>query len=91
MYIKVVQVTFKSKDGVLKTQEYFTINDKILSVKFWVKGIKFPTNKTYKVRNYMDKDKALGAKKSIIFKGAVKKYSFGFNPSGYLQGKGFKT
>ena len=38
----------------------------------------------------MDKDKVLGAKKLIMFKGVIKKYFFGFNPFGYLQGKGFK-
>ena len=39
----------------------------------------------------MDKDKVLGAKKPIMFMGVIKKYPLGFNPSGYLQGKGFKT
>ena len=53
--------------------------------------MKFPTDKAYRVRNRVDKDKALGIKKPIIFKRVVKKRSFGFNPSGYSQGKGFKT
>ena len=50
-----------------------------------------PTNRALKVRNCMDKDKALNIKKPIIFKGVMKKRFFGFNPFGYLQGKGFKT
>ena len=50
-----------------------------------------PTDKAFKVRNRMNKDKALGVKKLIISKGIIKKHFFGFNPSGYLQGKGFKT
>ena len=33
MYIKITQVIFKSKDGVLKTQKYPVIKDKALSVK----------------------------------------------------------
>ena len=41
-------------------------------------------DKTYRVRNRVDKDKVLGAKKPITFKGVVKKYPFKFNPSGYL-------
>ena len=41
-------------------------------------------DKAYRVRNYMDKDKALNAKKPIASKGAVRKYPLGFNPSGYL-------
>ena len=39
----------------------------------------------------MDKNKVLGAKRPIMSKGVIRKYPFGFNPSGYLQGKGFKT
>ena len=39
----------------------------------------------------MNKDKALNTKKPIASKGIIKKYPLGFNPSGYLQGKGFKT
>ena len=62
----------------------------MLSAKFWAREIKVPTDKAYRVRNRVDKDKALGAKKPIAFKGVVKKYPFGFNPSGCLQGKGFK-
>ena len=34
MYIKVIQITFKSRDGVSETQKYPAINDKALSVKF---------------------------------------------------------
>ena len=37
----------------------------------------------------MNKDKGLSTKSLIISKGAIKKYSLGFNLSGYLQGKGF--
>ena len=65
--------------------------DKALSIKKPITGIKFPMNKAHRVRNYMDKDEALSAKKPITFKGVVKKHPFGFNPSGYSQGKGFKT
>ena len=39
----------------------------------------------------MDKDKVLSAKKSIVSKGVIKKRPLGSNPSGYSQGKGFKT
>ena len=46
--------------------------------------MKVPTDKAYKVRNRVDKDKALDAKKPIASKGAMRKYPFGFNPSGYL-------
>ena len=49
-----------------------------------------PTDRAHRVRNRMDKDKALDVKKPIMFKGVIKKYSFGFNSFGYLQGKGFK-
>ena len=65
--------------------------DEALSAKKLITGIRFPTDRAHKVRNRVNKDKVLGAKKPIIFKGAVKKYLFGFNPFGYLQGKGFKT
>ena len=41
-------------------------------------------NKAYKVKNCVNNNKVLNAKKPIIFKGVVKKYPFGFNPSGYL-------
>ena len=54
-------------------------------------GIKFPTDKAYKVKNRVNKNKVLSAKKPIIFKRIIKKYPLGFNPSRYLQGKGFKT
>ena len=37
----------------------------------------------------MNKDKGLSIKSPIISKGAIKKYPFGFNLFGYLQGKGF--
>ena len=43
-----------------------------------------PTDKAHKVRNRVDKDKVLNVKKPIVSKGVVKKYPFGFNPSGYL-------
>ena len=46
--------------------------------------MKFPTDKAYKVRNCVDKNKALGVKKPIMSKGVVKKYPIRFNPSGYL-------
>ena len=90
MYIKAAQATFESKDRVLETQEYLAINNKALSIKSWAREIRFPTDKAYKVKNRVDKDKALGAKKPTVSKGVVKKYPFGFNPSGCLQGKGFK-
>ena len=41
-------------------------------------------DKAYRVKNYMNKDKALGIKKPIISKGIVKKHPFEFNPFGYL-------
>ena len=91
MYIRAAQVTFKSKNKVLGTQEYPAIDNKILNTKSWARGIKFPTNKAHKVRNRVDKDKVLGVKKPIMFKGIIKKYPLGFNPSRYSQGKGFKT
>ena len=46
--------------------------------------MRIPTDKAYKTKNRVDKDKVLGAKKPIMSKGDIKKYSFGFNPSGYL-------
>ena len=58
--------------------------DKVLSIKKPIAGIKFPTNKAYRVRNYVDKNKVLSIKKPIISKGIIRKYPFGFNPSGYL-------
>ena len=73
MYIKVIQVTFKFKDRVLETQEYPAIDDKVLSTKSRARGIKFPTDKAHRVRDRMDKDKALGAKKLI----ALNKISHG--------------
>ena len=50
-----------------------------------------PTDKAHRVRNRVDKDKALNIKKPIMFKGVVRKCPLGSNFSGYLQGKGFKT
>ena len=91
MYIKVIQVTFKSKNKVLEIQEYPAINNKVLNAKSRAKGIKFPTNKAHKVKNRINKNKALNTKKPIISKGIIKKYPLGFNPSGYSQGKNFKT
>ena len=41
-------------------------------------------DKAYRVRDCVDKDKALSIKKPIMFKGVVKKRPFKFNPSGYL-------
>ena len=41
-------------------------------------------DKAYRVKNRVNKDKALNIKKPITFKGIIKKYPFGFNPSGYL-------
>ena len=41
-------------------------------------------DKAYRVRNRVDKDKALDIKKPIVFKGIVRKCFFGFNSSGYL-------
>ena len=48
-------------------------------------------NKAHRIKNRIDKDKALNIKKPIVSKGVIKKYPLGFNPSGYSQGKGFKT
>ena len=90
MYIKAVQVIFESKDGVLETQEYLTIKNKVLSVKSRAREIKFPTDKAYRVKNRINKNKVLSVKKLIMSKGIIKKRPFGFNPSGYLKGKGFK-
>ena len=60
------------------------MNNKALNIKSRARKIKVPTNKAHRVRNRVDKDKALGVKKPTIFKGIIKKYPFGFNPSGYL-------
>ena len=46
--------------------------------------MRLPTDKAHKVRNHMDKDKALSVKKPITSKGIIKKYPFKSNPSGYL-------
>ena len=59
-------MTFKSRNKVLKTQEYLAIDNKVLSAKSRAREIKFPTNKAYKVRNRVDKNKVLSAKKLII-------------------------
>ena len=53
--------------------------------------MRFPTDKAHRVRNYVDKDKALGIKKPIMSKGVVRKYPLRFNPFKYLQGEDFKT
>ena len=58
--------------------------NKVLGVKKLIMGIRFPTDKAYRVRNCVDKDKALNVKKPIMSKGIIKKYPFGFNPFGYL-------
>ena len=84
MYIKVIQVILKFKDGILETKIYPAIKDKVLSIKSWATEIKVPTNKAYRIKNCVDKDKVLSVKKLIISKGVVKKYPFGFNPSGCL-------
>ena len=65
MYIKAAQITFESRDKVLETQEYLAIDNKVLSTKSWARKIKFPTDRPYRARNRVDKDKALGAKKPI--------------------------
>ena len=83
MYIKAIQITFKSKNGVLKTQKYPAINNKVLSIKSRAREIKIPTDKAHRVRNRVNKDKVLSAKKPITFKGVIRKYSLGSNPSGY--------
>ena len=41
-------------------------------------------DKAHKVKNHINKNEALNAKKPIIFKGIIKKYPFKFNPSRYL-------
>ena len=56
--------------------------DEALSVKKPITGIRFFTDKAYKVRNCVDKDEVLSVKKPIMSKGVVRKYFFGFNPSG---------
>ena len=84
MYIKAVQITLNSKDGVLETLNYPAIDNKVLNVKSWAREIKIPTDKAYKVKNCVNKDKALSAKNLIMSKGIIKKYPLGFNSSGYL-------
>ena len=78
-------ITFK------KIIKYLTINNKALNAKSRAREIKFPTDKAHKVKNRLNKNKALSAKKLIMSKGIIKKYPFGSNPSGYLQSKGSKT
>ena len=46
--------------------------------------MKIPTDKAHRVRNRVNKNKALNIKKPITFKGVIKKRPLGFNPSGYL-------
>ena len=41
-------------------------------------------DRAHRVRNRVDKDKALGVKKSIVSKGVVRKCPFGSDPFGYL-------
>ena len=48
-------------------------------------------DKAHRTKNHVDKDKALSTKSPIMSKEVIKKYPLGFNPSGYLQGKGFIT
>ena len=84
MYIKAVQITLKSKNGVLEIQNYPTINNKALSAKSWAREIKIPTNKTHKTKNRVDKNKVLNAKNPLTFKRIIKKHPLGSNPSGYL-------
>ena len=42
-----------------------------------------PMDKAHRVRNRVNKNKALNAKKPIASKEIVKKRPLGFNPSGY--------
>ena len=46
--------------------------------------MKVPTDKAHRIKNYVDKDEALGAKKLIMSKGVIRKYPLGFDPSGNL-------
>ena len=41
-------------------------------------------DRIHRIKNYINKDKALGAKSLIISKGVIRKYLFRFDPSGYL-------
>ena len=43
-----------------------------------------PTDRVYKTKNCVDKDKVLGVKSLIVFKGVMRKRFFEFNPSGCL-------
>ena len=67
------------------------MNNKALNAKSRVREIKIPTDKVYRTKNYMDKDKALNTKSPAMSKEIIKKYPLGSNPSGYSQGKGFIT
>ena len=58
--------------------------DKALGIKKLIMGIRFLMDRVYRVRNCVNKNKALGVKKPIVSKGVVRKCPFGFNPSGYL-------
>ena len=91
MYIKAVQATLKSKDKVLETQNYPAIDNKALSIKSRAREIKIPTDKAHRIKNRVDKDKALSTKNPTMFKGVIKKHSLESNPSGYLQSEGFIT
>ena len=46
--------------------------------------MKNPKDKVYRIKNRVDKDKALGIKSPAAFKEVVRKCPFRFNPSGYL-------
>ena len=52
-----------------------------------------PINKVRKIKNCVDKDKALGIKSPVIFKTSkiIRKHSLRFNLSGYSQGEGTIT
>ena len=41
-------------------------------------------DKVHRIKNRVDKDKVLGAKNPVVSKEVMRKYPFGFNPSGYL-------
>ena len=46
--------------------------------------MEIPTDRVNKIKNRVDKDKALGAKSPAMFKEVIKKYPFGFNLFEYL-------
>ena len=93
IYIKAIQITFKFKDKILRTQIYPAINNKVLNAKSWAREIANPTDKIYRTKNRVDKDKTLNTKSLVTSKTneTIKKHPLGSNPSGYLQGKGFIT